>query len=89
MCRVLQVLAENFINTPGLNLAFTDPEALLLTEASKAALRAASYKAAVDVPFTTWTTPPFNTPIGVLDNTVPVDRNGLARGTSDLPGAWV
>jgi hypothetical protein len=83
------VLAENLINVPGLSLTFKDPESLVLTEESKAALRAASYKAAVDVPFTTWATPPFVTPIGQPDNTVPVGKNGVPRGSSDLPGAWV
>jgi hypothetical protein len=85
----MQVLAENLINTPGLSLAFTDPESLVLTQQSKAALRAASYKAAVDVPFSTWATPPLATPVGELNNNVPIDKSGVARGSADLPGAWV
>lgn len=83
------MLAENLINTPNLTLTFTDPESLVLTEESKAALRAASYKAAADVPFTNWDTPPLATPPGQLANDVPVDRNGAARGSADVPGAWV
>ena len=83
------MLAENLINKPGLNLTFIDPESLVLIEESKAALRAAAYKAAVNVPFTTWATPPLATPPGQLVNTVPVDKNGASRGASDLPGAWV
>lgn len=86
---LLQVLAQNLINAPGLNLTFSDPQSLVLTEESKAALRAASYQAAVNVPFNTWATPPLATPVGQLNNEVPVDKSGAARGSSDVPGAWV
>jgi hypothetical protein len=86
---LLQVLAQNLINAPGLNLTFTDPQSLVLTEESKAALRAAAYQAAVNVPFNTWATPPLATPVGQLNNEVPVDKNGAARGSSDLPGVLV
>lgn len=85
----IQVLANNLINAPGLSLAFSDPQSLVLTEDSKAALRAASYRPAANVPFSTWATPPLATPPGQLANDVPVDRTGAARGAADLPGAWV
>lgn len=84
----LQVKADNLINAPGLNLSFTDPEALMLTDESKAALRAAAYKGGALVPFAGWATPQ-GTPQGQLSNEVPFDRNGLLRTLTDLPGAWV
>jgi hypothetical protein len=84
----VQVYAENLINPTGITITFTDPESLVMTEDSKAALRAASYKYAVPVPFAEWGTP-YVTPAGELDNAVPVDRSGAARTSSDMPGAWV
>lgn len=84
----LQVKADNLINTTGLNLSFTDPEALVLTDDSKAALLAAAYKGAVLAPFAGWATLQ-GTPQGQLGNEVPFDRNGLPRTPTDLPGAWV
>jgi hypothetical protein len=86
----VQVLAENLINIPGLNITFTDPDTLVLTEDSKAALRAANYKHAAEMPFASWGTG-VETPSGVLDNTVPFDRDGYARDPSGdlLPGARV
>jgi hypothetical protein len=77
------------INVPGLNITFTDPDSLVLTEESKAALRAANYKHAAEVPFATWGTG-VETPVGVLENTLPYDKDGKDRSAgSDLPGAWV
>ncbi|WIA19213.1 hypothetical protein OEZ85_003855 [Tetradesmus obliquus] len=88
-CDPTTVLVDNLINVPGLNLTFTDPESLVLTDDSKAALRAANYKHAAEVPFASWTTG-VETPPGVLDNTLPIDRDGSSRdGGSDLPGARV
>jgi hypothetical protein len=76
------------MNTPGLDLAFTDPEALVLTDESKAALQAAAYKYAALGPFAGWGTP-LGSPEGQLSNEVPFDRSGLPRTQADLPGAWV
>jgi hypothetical protein len=85
----MQVVAQNFINVPGLNITYADLETLVLTEKSKAALRAASYKHAAEVPFATWSTG-VETPVGALDNSVPFDRDGNVRSAEgDLPGAWV
>lgn len=84
----VQVLAENLINAPGLSINFTSPESLVMTAASKAALRAASYKHAAEAPFAGWSTP-IVTPTGQLANDLPYDRNGVPRSASDLPGAWV
>jgi hypothetical protein len=82
-------MAENLINVPGLNISYADLETLALTEDSKASLRAAAYKHAAEVPFASWSTG-VETPVGVLDNTVPFDRDGKARSSDgDLPGAWV
>lgn len=46
-----QLYDTNLINTPGLEVSFTDPETLVLTDASKAALSLAPYKPATEVPF--------------------------------------
>lgn len=76
-------------NIPGLeNLTYADPVNLVLTEASKAVLRAKAYKPAALAPFNGWGTP-MGTPGGQLDNAVPYDRNGVPRTEGDLPGAWV
>lgn len=81
-----QVYDTNLINTPGLEVSFTDPETLVLTDTSKAALSVAPYKPATEVPFEAWSTP-VDTPVGVLSNEVPVDRTGVPRGAAnDLPG---
>jgi hypothetical protein len=81
------VFDTNLINTPGLELSFTDPDTLVLTDASKAALSLAPYKPAAEVLFDSWSTP-VDTPVGVLSNEVPVDRFGVPRSAAnDLPGA--
>jgi hypothetical protein len=85
---IVQVYADNLLNPPGVNITFTDPESLVMTEESKAALRTALYKYAVPVPFAEWSTP-YATPAGELENVVPVDRAGVARTPNDMPGAWV
>lgn len=85
----VQVLAENLINVPGLDISFTDLQSLVMTESSKAALQAAGYKHAVEVPFSSWSTL-IETPTGQLANEVPYDRAGAARSPdAELPGAWV
>lgn len=77
---------ENLVNIPGLDIAFTDINSLMLSDATKSALSAAPYKPAAEVPFASWNTP-IQTPAGVLVNTVPFDRNGVARkAANDLPG---
>jgi hypothetical protein len=81
-----QVYAENLVNTPGLEVSFTDPDTLVLTEESKAILSMAPYKPTALVPFNDWNTP-VETPAGPLVNELPTDRNGVARSTSNvLPG---
>jgi hypothetical protein len=79
------------INVPGLNITFTDLDSLILTEDSKAALSLVPYKPAAEVPFGAWDTPGgLVTPAGQLVNTVPYDKNGIARSpATDLPGAWL
>jgi hypothetical protein len=84
----LQVLVDNLINVPGLNITFTDPEALVLTPESKSALSLVPYKPAAEVPFGAWDTP-LATPAGQLVNTVPGDKNGVLRSpANDLPGGF-
>lgn len=84
--RSVQVYDTNLINTPTVDITFADPETLMLTEASKAALSLAPYKPAEEVPFALWSTP-VDTPAGRLSNEVPVDRSGVPRAAgNDLPG---
>lgn len=83
----MQVLADNLINVPGLSLTFTDPESLVLSDDSKAALGLVPYKPAAEAAFAAWDTP-LATPPGQLANAVLFDKNGVARSPAiDLPGA--
>jgi hypothetical protein len=61
------VLAENFINIPGLNITFVDADSLTLSPESKSALSVLPYKPAAEANFGAWDTP-LATPQGQLGN---------------------
>lgn len=85
-CNVMQVLAENSINT--LNPTLADPEAGDFRPAPESPLLTVSSMPAPAFSGGDRPTPPL-APLGTLDNSVQSDRNGAPRPAGSPPGAYV